>query len=442
MSEFNSIMKISKLALSLILGLIFLLSCGTSKQQGVHSWRKESSIGNGILSGVLVVNARTKDTLFQESAHKLFIPASTTKILSLYTGLHMLPVRLPALKYRFMGDRTEVLPTGDPTQLHPYFMDSTALRFLSSVGPVAMDLSKMGSDAWAPGWAWEDYPYSYSPDRSAFPLYGNVMHLWQEDSVQKVSPKALSLLVSRLEKPGQRRDRYRNRFYLPKNSKEDTLIVPFITSDSLTFSLLENQENILIVDRQIRDSISAEVLPFRVLPGLTSDSLYKYMMAESDNFLAEQIMLMASSSLGDTLSFARARDSIIHKKLFFLDGKSRWVDGSGLSRYNLQSPANLVAVLQQLQQEYPESRWQQLLPAYTFEGMDEKTAVLKKTAMDSAQVFAKSGYVGNNYNLAGFLYTQKGELLVFAIMQNHYLQPTVDIRKRVASLLYALYQRN
>ena len=442
MSVFKGIMKISKLVLYLLLSLLFLLSCGTSKQQGFSSWKKESNHGNGVFNGVLVVNPRTKDTLLVESAHKLFIPASTTKILSLYTGLHLLPDRIPVLKYRFMGDRTEVLPTGDPTQLHPFFGDSTALEFLSSVGPVALDLSKIESDAWGPGWAWEDYPYYFSPDRSAFPLYGNVVQLWQQDTTLRVVPELLAPEVLRVENPSYRRERFHNRFYVSNKPLKDTLVIPYINRDSLTYTLLQRLENIRLVERQIRDSISGEDLPFRVLPGLEADSLYQYMMAESDNFLAEQIMLMASSTLGDTLSFDRARDSIISKKLSFLNGKSRWVDGSGLSRYNLQSPANLVAVLQRLSKEYPESRWQHLFPAYTFEAMDERTWELKGTAIDSAQVFAKSGYVGNNYNLAGFLYTQKGELLVFAIMQNHYLQPTVEIRRRVASLLYSLYLSN
>jgi D-alanyl-D-alanine carboxypeptidase/D-alanyl-D-alanine-endopeptidase (penicillin-binding protein 4) len=172
---------------------------------------------------------------------------------------------------------------------------------------------------------------------------------------------------------------------------------------------------------------------------MSSDSLYKYMLSESDNFLAEQIMLMVSAQLTDTLSFGRSRDSVVERHLPFLKGKARWVDGSGLSRYNLQSPSNLVNTLLWLRRDFPEFRLKGLLPGYSFKAIGLNQWELERTREANASVFAKSGYVGNNYSLAGFLYTKKGEVLVFSVMQNHYLQPTVEIRRRVAFLLYQAY---
>ena len=433
-------MKISKHLVFALIGLLLFGSCGSNKSQSFRKWKSESFRGNGVLDGVLVIDAKRQDTLIAENAQKLFIPASTTKILSLYAGLEFLPNEIPALKYRFLVDRTEVLPTGDPTQLHPYFKDSTSLRFLSSVGPVTLDLSRIESTPWGPGWAWEDYPYYFSPDRSAFPLYGNVLQVYQKDSITVISPSLLASSAIWTHKNQSSRDRFKNSYSLSQKAKTDTLLIPFISSDSLTFNLLENIKGISIINGKIQDSLSTETYPFQVLPGLVADSVYKYMMSESDNFLAEQIMLMASSTLGDTLSFVRARDSIISKKLPFLKGKSRWVDGSGLSRYNLQSPYNLVGTLDRIQTEYPASRLKTLFPAYSFESVKLNTWELKSSSADSASVFAKSGFVGNNYSLAGYLFTKKGRLFIFAIMQNHFLQPAAEIRRRVAGLLYSIYQ--
>ncbi len=441
-------MKISKF----LFWSLFLLLLGSScksvyimeRDREVRDWLESSAQENGVLEGILILNTAEGDTLLASQAERLFIPASTTKVFTLYTGMKLLPTRLPVLKYRFQEDRIELIPTGDPTQLHPYFKDSTALRFLRKAPPVQIHWELFEENAWGPGWAWEDYPYYFSPDRSAFPLFGNTVEIIEKDSSLQVLPSLMSSRVKRSIKRQPRRERFSNDFSLPSTALQDTLIVPYITSDSLSLALLSNELGLPLykapdsIATSLTDSTTLEA-PFRVLSGAVSDSLYKYMMAESDNFLAEQIMLMSASTLSDTLSFRRSRDSIIKWHLPFLRDRSRWVDGSGLSRYNLQSPANLVNTLLALKKDFPESRLQNLFPAYSFVQRNSTAWELQKSAKDSAVVFAKSGYVGNNYNLTGFLYTEKGNLLVFALMQNHYLQSTVEIRRRVATLLHQAY---
>lgn len=434
-------MKNSNFLLTLLLLGFLALSCNSlqplEKEPLVRDWLNNSELDNGVLEGILLVNARTGDTLLSKNAERLFTPASTTKLFTLYSGMRVLPAKLPVFKYLFLDDRILLRPTGDPTQFHPYFQDSTAFNFLKNVPAVELDFGPFQEDSWGPGWAWEDYPYSFSPDRSAFPLYGNVLVVHQIDSLLQVRPAALADYIERTPKRKPRRDRFANRFYFSSKSIQDTLTVPFITSDSLSKRLYEEAYGVRMA--QTRDSLSSDKEAFRTLSGMHSDRLYKYMLSESDNFLAEQIMLMVSSQLTDTLSFRRSRDSVVRRYLPFLEGKARWVDGSGLSRYNLQSPSNLVNTLLALKRDFPESRLRGLLPAYSFTATGLNQWELESASENEAIVFAKSGYVGNNYNLAGFLYTQKGELLVFSVMQNHYLQPTAEIRRRVASLLYLAY---
>ena len=69
------------------------------------------------------------------------------------------------------------------------------------------------------------------------------------------------------------------------------------------------------------------------------------MMQESDNFLAEQLLLLASSTLSDTLNTKTAIEYMLNNHLKDLKQQPRWVDGSGLSRYNLFSPEAIVYVL-------------------------------------------------------------------------------------------------
>ena len=79
-------------------------------------------------------------------------------------------------------------------------------------------------------------------------------------------------------------------------------------------------------------------------------------MLRSDNFYADQIVLMASAQLFGKMDDAALIDSV--KKLFFADlpQKMRWVDGSGLSRYNLNTPENYIAILKQMQAKFGETR--------------------------------------------------------------------------------------
>ena len=69
--------------------------------------------------------------------------------------------------------------------------------------------------------------------------------------------------------------------------------------------------------------------------------IYKQMLEDSDNFTAEQLLLTASSTLSDTLQFNTIK-AHTNKHLLKWKQEPRWVDGSGLSRYNLFSPENLV----------------------------------------------------------------------------------------------------
>lgn len=101
-------------------------------------------------TGLIVYNPKTKDTVFKYNADKYFTPASNTKIFTLYTALQVLPEKIPAFKYRVDKDTLTIQGVGDPSFLHPFFNDSTALKMASHYKNVNIVLGNLTDDKF--GW--------------------------------------------------------------------------------------------------------------------------------------------------------------------------------------------------------------------------------------------------------------------------------------------------
>ena len=119
-----------------------------------------------------------------------------------------------------------------------------------------------------------------------------------------------------------------------------------------------------------------------------------------------------------------------------LPQKPRWVDGSGLSRYNLFTPEDNVHLLTKMYQEIPLEKLLSYFPA------GGKSGTLKRWyGHETAYVYAKSGTLSNNYNLSGYLITKKGTLLIFSYMNNHYKLTNSQIKAQIQEHLEEIYNR-
>lgn len=126
--------------------------------------------------GVMVMEAENGKVLAEHNSHKYFVPASNIKLLSLYAGLKFLPDSLVGLRYYEAGDTIYAVPTGDPGLLSDDFKNHPVLNWLNEVKkPVVMDASNWKAERYGRGWTWSDYQASYQPERSALPVYENLM---------------------------------------------------------------------------------------------------------------------------------------------------------------------------------------------------------------------------------------------------------------------------
>ncbi len=407
-----------------ILVLFLLSGCASTKKRITKKIADtlHSKFYDNQFTGFLAVDMQTKDTLFDYNSDRYFTPASNTKIFTLYTALQILPQKMPALNYVIENDTLYIEGTGDPTLLHPYFKDSTAIHFINKHPNIALNLSNFQEKKFGPGWSWDDYHWYYSAERSALPLYGNVLTLYNSENLiaepEYLAKQVIPIHYSINREPSE------NLFYFSP-TRNDTLVVPFIVDTSLTLSLLQK-----VVKNKFTLAKKMPEGEKNVLYGISSDSVYKRMMHESDNFLAEQLLLVASSTLSDTLNSKKSRDYILKYQLSDLQQPPRWVDGSGLSRYNLFSPKSFVHVLTKIYDDVSRERLFTLFPAGGVSG------TLKNwyPGNPDPYIYAKTGSLGNNHCVSGYLLTKSGKTLIFSFMNNHFQHPSAEEKQRMQAI--------
>ena len=161
------------------------------------------------------------------------------------------------------------------------------------------------------------------------------------------------------------------------------------------------------------------------------------MMSRSDNFYAEQVVLLGSAQLLGRIDDATFMDSLIKTEFNFLPQPMRWADGSGLSRYNLNTPENYVAILKQMQAKFGESRVKNIFE----KGGEGTLSAYYKNFPGS--IYAKTGTLGGQIALSGFIYTQHDQKLYFSVLvANHMSKTTSAVRKAVEAYLVKIASKN
>ena len=110
----------------------------------------------------------------------------------------------------------------------------------------------------------------------------------------------------------------------------------------------------------------------------------------------------------------------------------RWVDGSGLSRYNLVRPADMIQILRELENEVPMEKLKVLLP------QSGRSGTMRTVKLQRGTAWAKSGSFGNTYDLSGFYQDAKGNMYRFCIMSNLANRSVAASKADVITLLNAL----
>src|SRR5690606_16250211 len=285
------------------LGFLFIILSQMATAQ-TSDWVKnhlESDFYKTQFTGFYLYDPATKQVLENYNGEKYFTPAANVKILSLYSALKVLPDSIPALRYQQKDGNLYIEGLGDPTFLHPEFKSVTrALDFLKKEpGNIYLHWGKFEGTRMGLGWSWEDYEKYYSPERSEFPLYGNMATVKKGKSGPSAFPLALADSVE-YEESLFSRDFYDNKFKIGSRNGASTK-VPFVVKDELIRQMLSDA-----VGKEVCLTVKGLPKSAKTLFSVPSDLVYKRMMEVSDNFLAEQILLMVSAQISGSMSSEKA----------------------------------------------------------------------------------------------------------------------------------------
>lgn len=419
----------------------FLVSCKTTAQlnkQVTQNLFSDTAI-QGALVGISIYEPASKKYIFKHNAEKYFTPASNTKLFSMYAGLTYFGEKLPGLRYLQTDTALFIYPTADPSFLWSEYENQPVYDFLKDKENIIV-VSPGFIDYLAPGWSWEDYKDYFMAQRSEFPIYGNIVNIHKKNNQLSVSPPTYPFIVNeennKVHRPAYKLHRnwgYDSVYILlnKDNIKDDEEVITFEPSlKNFIKFLSDTLKKPIKVQQQINSPLfKNNDSSYAVIYSQPTDSLLKPMMHRSDNFFAEQILLMASNEVLGYMNFDSIINYILTHELKDLPQKPQWVDGSGLSRYDLFSPDDFVFLLNKLKEEQGMDRLKNILATG---GQGTLRYYYKK---DTGFIFAKTGTLNNNCALSGYLITKKNKLYIFSILANNYIGGATPIRRAVEKFL-------
>lgn len=421
------------IAFQIIIASVLFSSCSVSKK--INRPAKEFLLNNEAFvhahTGISVYEPATGKYWYNYQAEKYFTPASNTKLATCYAAMKYLGDSLVGIKYHQINDTTVVIKCmGDPSFLHTDYSNNPVFTFLKKYKFVQI-INSHFDDYLGSGWGWGDYLEDYMAQRSAFPIYGNTVKIkWNPGGTLSFSPayfQKTSVIKNDLNKGFNIDKLWDVNDFTFTNGNSKFREIPFRPDEKTLQDLLQ-------------DTLKGQVDFIENYPGeinemihsQPTDSLLKPMMHRSDNFFAEQSLLMVSQKLLGIMNDRQIIDTLLKSDYKLMPQKPTWVDGSGLSRYDLFSPKDIVFILNKMKEDFGMDRIKNILPT------GGTGTISHYYLQDSGYIFVKTGSLNGVVALSGFLYTRKNKLLIFSVLVNNHRSSATAIRKGIEKFIQNL----
>lgn len=422
--------------------LVIVSSCSIKKrQQLVKSSIVTDSLLNTAFVGFKLVDLDNNEILVDYNSDKFFVPASNTKLLTMYGALKTFGDSIPGWFIAEDNQHIFIEPNGDPTFLHSDFKEQklfdklrTTEKKVILILPQRNNLNRFGT-----GWPWASYRENYSVERSVMPMYANLVRFVKNVDGFRAEPSFFTDSIRNLQEDVSKeqftavsRDEQSNSFTFRKGETANSWTTGYTGQRNNELPYLLLKDTLSKVNPTVEVTLANErptgVL-FKEFYTVPTDELLGIMMKRSDNFLAEQILIMVGKTkagvVSDYLTIQDLRGSLFDG---ILEG-SRWADGSGLSRSNLISPSEFIELLETMYREGNTDRVWEILPSG-----NQGTLKGLYTGYER-NISAKTGTLSDHLGLSGYLKTNKNRKLAFSFLINNHRGSANDYRKKIEEIL-------
>lgn len=472
----------------LIIGLSSIL---TLNAQAANVEEYLSQLPPGANLALMVQKVGDPSPTIDYHGQQMALPASTQKVITALAALLQLgpdfrftttlESKAPIQNNILEGDLT-VRFSGDPTLTRQDIRNMVTALKKAGVqqikGDILIDTSVFASHDKGPGWPWNDMTQCFSAppsaaiiDRNCFsvslysaPQANDLAHV----RIASYYPIIVSSQVKTLAR-GSSEAQYceldvvtgdLNRYTLTgcMPQREEPLPLAFAVQDGAGYAgaiVKKELEQAGIsysgtLLRQTQPNEPGTIIASKQSPPLTY--LLKVMLKKSDNMIADTVFRTIGHQRfgvpGTWRAGADAVRQLLRQKAGVDLGNSIVVDGSGLSRHNLISPAVMMQVLQYIAQNDSELNIISMLPLAGHDGSLQYRAGLDQAGVNG-KVSAKTGSLQGVYNMAGFITTASGKKMAFVQYLSGYAVEPADQRNRriplvrFESRLYKdIYQNN
>ncbi|MGL4475815.1 MAG: D-alanyl-D-alanine carboxypeptidase/D-alanyl-D-alanine endopeptidase [Shewanella sp.] len=399
------------------------------------------------------------------NANQLLIPASTQKLLVTTAAVLALAPDVSfdteltvtgSLENHVLNGNIHINYSGDPSfsldKLHQLLSELSRLGIKHIAGDIILSHQQLHlpsyPDERASGWLWDELSICYAAPVSAFNINGNCQQAslsaaGLSSSITAIAPNILELTstaqfsdnaecVLRASQIGVNKTQLSGCINTSSTVNLRLAIdSPQAANQALIRQWLIAQKITLNGDiraRQLHEESQATSVEFttgntsliakKIMPSRNLLELIQQCLLDSNNLIADSLLKQLGQKTYQEWSFAagvKAMVSILQDAGITLDGAS-FEDGSGLSRYNQMTAAQLGQVLQLINSDPKLAVIKRSLPIAGKSGTLRYKSGFTKEPL-AGVVEAKTGGMAGVNNLAGYLTTPQGEVS-FVILEN------------------------